>query len=87
MTLWNGPVDSQGRPYLGDPASSLEPTALAYSPNFACHEECDGCYPQDPKETVQLAVASARRWAARTDLSAETRLRRMYLVLATALEA
>lgn len=41
--------------------------------------------PESREETLHLAVASARRWAARTDLSPETRIRRMWLVLATAL--
>lgn len=40
-----------------------------------------------PEMTVALAVESARRWARRTDLDAETRLRRIWTVLTTALEA
>ena len=42
--------------------------------------------PFGQKETVTLAVASARRWARRTDLSPELRLRRIWQVLTTALE-
>lgn len=42
--------------------------------------------PETREETVTLAVASARRWARRTDLSPELRLRRIWQVLVTALE-
>lgn len=42
--------------------------------------------PDTREETVALAIASARRWATRTDLSPELRLRRMWTVLTTALE-
>jgi hypothetical protein len=43
--------------------------------------------PDTQEETVALAVESARRWARRTDLSPELRLRRIWTVLTTALEA
>lgn len=42
--------------------------------------------PDTREETVRLAIESARRWATRTDLSPETRLRRVWTVLVTALE-
>jgi hypothetical protein len=42
-------------------------------------------FSEDPCETVALAVESARRWARRTDLSPELRLRRIWTVLEAAL--
>lgn len=43
-------------------------------------------YTEDPAETLRQALASARRWAGRKDLSPELRLRRMWQVLVTALK-
>lgn len=71
---------------LGVPVPAPEPTALAYTPDFGGwpSEQED---PEMQSDTVALAVESARRWAARHDLSPELRLRRMWTVLTTALEA
>jgi hypothetical protein len=41
--------------------------------------------PDTLEETVALAVESARRWAQRTDLSPELRLRRIWQVLEAAI--
>jgi hypothetical protein len=81
-------------PYDGD-----EPTALAYTPDELMPTEPmpqwvidaldrqseDDTYVHTQVETVALAVESARRWAARRDLSPELRLRRMWAVLTVAL--
>lgn len=81
-------------PYPGD-----EPTALAYTPDHLMPTEPMPQWVLDAldkgfeletadsrEETVALAVESARRWARRTDLSPDVRLRRMWTVLTTALE-
>jgi hypothetical protein len=64
-----------------------EPTALAYTPDFDkwfAQQRGDN-EPETQVETVALAVESARRWAARTDLSPELRLRRIWTVLEAAI--
>lgn len=66
--------------YTPDPS---EPTALAYS---TLEQRWNLGEATGPEMTVALAVESARRWAARTDLSPERRVRAIYQVLATALE-
>ena len=78
---WNLP------PYEGD-----EPTALAYTPDRRWNPTpmpqawLDAFDADTREDTIALAVESARRWARRTDLSPELRLRRIWQVITTALE-
>lgn len=90
MVLVAEPVEEYGIEMFIDPRIAatarrdafVMPTSFLPDP-IICESDLP---PETREETVRLAVDSARRWARRTDLSPETRVRRMWTVLTTALE-
>jgi hypothetical protein len=79
-------ADAVMRECLGDPASAFStPTPDGWVPWKGTPYETPDEVEDTQEETVALAVESARRWARRTDLSPELRLRRIWTVLEAAL--